>query len=68
MAICMPNNIVCAVYVIIHCYSTLEMIHKKHVILISKKKPTAFSGCVFDDLINSCKIAGSSPNLPCQQH
>lgn len=64
----MPSNIVHAVYVIIACYSTLEIIHKKHVFLTTKKKPAAFTVYLFAGLINSCKIAGSSPNLPCQQN
>lgn len=63
---CMPNNTVHAVHVLIACYSTLEIIHEKPVVLTSKKKPAAFTIYVFADLINSCKVAGSPPNLLCQ--
>lgn len=64
----MPNDTVHAVHVLIACYSTLEIIHKKPVVLTSQKKPAAFTIYIFAELINSCKVAGSSPNLLCQQN
>lgn len=64
----MPNNTVHAVYVIITCYNTLEIIHKKHVFWTSKKKPAVFTVYLFAGLINSCEIAGSPSNLSHQQN
>lgn len=45
--IMLPNNIAHAVYVIIACYSTLEMIYKKHVFLTYEKNPSAFTVDLF---------------------
>lgn len=64
----MPNDTVHAVYVIVACYSTSEIIYKKHAFLASKRKTAAFTVYLFAGLISSCEIAGFSPNLPCQQH
>lgn len=68
MLMCMPNNTVHVADVTIACYSMLESIYKKHAFLTSKRKTAAFPVYLVSGLINSCKIAGYSPNLPCQQH
>lgn len=46
---CMPNDTVHAVHVLIACSSTLEIIHEKPVVLTSQKKPAAFTIYIFAD-------------------